>query len=88
MLIVHIIFLQNSRIEIITVSWNHQGLRIYVNIEIIVEHLPLLSSGNASSAWLPRFALFRDSGCTLVIKTHCVYDTYPVMLFTVDVCMN
>lgn len=67
---------------------SHQSFRTNVNIEIIVECLLLLSSSYLFAAWHPGFIFLGDSGCSSVIRTHCVYDTYSLTFFKMDVCMN
>lgn len=56
--------------------------------KIIVEFLLLLSSSYLFAAWHPGFVFFRDSGCSLMIRAHCVYDAYSLTFFKMGVGMN
>lgn len=55
-----------------------------MNIGVIVEGLLLLSGSYLFAAWHPWFVFLGDSGCSFVIRTHCVYDTYSLTFFKMD----
>ena len=59
-----------------------------MNVEIIVRCLLPLAARSLFAAWHLGFVFLGDSGCSLVIRTHCVYDSYSFTFFKMDVCMN
>lgn len=51
---------------------NHQSFRTNVNTEIIVECLLFSFSGDLFAARHSGLMFWGESGCSLVIRTHCV----------------